>query len=156
MIHVHIRDRTAFCGKSDYIVCGNTNQQMLISFDEEWNDIRQKQAILYPVGKGKPICAVTFEGNVCALPLLSDVREISIEITGGNLCTAVPFRVPCLLSVLDAPSKPASDTEDIYNIFMEQLARHKSPKQSLLLCDSSGYLLMDSLGQLLETEEVYA
>lgn len=115
IIDVTIRDKIATADPSSLYVCGNSDYVVAFDFDEEWNEHENKTARF---SYGTDYVDVVFRGNVCSVPILSDVYGFKVGVFAGDLRTSTPAYVPAKKSILCEGGSPAAPTDDVYSQLM--------------------------------------
>lgn len=96
-LHITVKDKIATYKKRDgVIVCGNSDYQIVFTFDEEWNGITSKKARFIWNGE---VHDVTFSGTTCTVPVISDATSVMVGVHAGALSTT-PTVIPCKKSIL--------------------------------------------------------
>lgn len=97
-LHIDVADKVASYHKEDgSIICGNADYQIEFAFDEEWSAHETKTA-RFIIG-GVPV-EVDFTGNICAVPIVSRVYEITVGVYVENALATTKAVIPCTLSIL--------------------------------------------------------
>lgn len=97
-LHIAVTDKIATYKQRDgIIVCGNSDYQIVFTFDDEWNDYTQKTARFIVNGT---FTDVNFTGDTCPVPILTGTLEVSIGVYAGTLSTTTPAKIPCVESIL--------------------------------------------------------
>ncbi len=116
-INLMVRDKVAVADNTLYI-CGNSDFSLEIDFDAEWNEFPTKTARFVYGGEYQD---VVFQGNVCPVPVLSNVHRFYVGVFAGNLRTTTPAYVSAQRSILCGSGAPAAPPDDVYNQIMELL-----------------------------------
>lgn len=83
------------------IVCNNTNYQIQFTFDEEWDAHETKTArFIWQRGDDKHFADAPFTGDTVDMPILQEVRWVSVGVYAGDLHTTAPAKIKCVYSVL--------------------------------------------------------
>jgi len=115
-ISVAVRNKIAsYPGKTAY-VCGNSDFVVVFDFDEEWGEFPEKTARFIHSGEHTD---VVFEGNRCAIPIISNTLTIKVGVFAGDLRTTTPAYIPARKSILCGGGAPAAPANDVYNQLME-------------------------------------
>lgn len=118
IIHVSVKNKIAVqTGEVSYI-CGNSGYTVEFAFDDEWNDYETKTARFIYDGK---ITDVVFTGNVCAVPVISNVIIFAVGVFAGNLQTTTPAFISAKKSILCGGGSPADPPDDVYNQIIDML-----------------------------------
>lgn len=116
-INISVENKIAESDGSSYI-CGNSDFVVNFAFDSEWDAYGTKTARFSYNGS---YVDVVFDGNQCAIPIISDTYALFVGVYAGNLHTTTPARVPCKKSILCGSGSPAAPTPDVYNQIMDKL-----------------------------------
>ena len=103
VIAVSIENRIASCVSGEYI-CGNSDFVLAFSFDSEWDSHNSKTARFKHNGTHTD---VIFTGNICPIPIISDVIMFSVGVFAGSLKTTTPAFVRAKKSILCGGTKPS-------------------------------------------------
>lgn len=123
-VNIEVTNRHAKTVGAPVLVCNNTGDKVVFTFDEEWSGVEQKTARFVFIRAGKAIFQeVDFTGDTVEIPPLSHVREVKIGVYAGALTTTTAARVPCEPSIL---CEVGEDTANAY-----ELGRQKE-RESLL------------------------
>ena len=96
-LHIAVIDKKAIYQKRDgAIVCGNSDYQLALTFDSEWDAYPEKTARFITNGKRED---VTFTGTTCHVPVLSNTDVCIVGVFAGELSTT-PVAIPCIRSIL--------------------------------------------------------
>lgn len=128
---ITIENRIARVMGSPQIVCGNSDDTVTFAFDAEWDAYDAKNARFQYLRDGALQHEdVDFNGNICAVPLLTDVDFVEIGVSAGEIRTTTPARVPCIRCITDIPAEDYEAPQDIYNELLDALqeALHPLPK----------------------------
>lgn len=83
------------------IVCGNSDYEILFSFDSEWDKHTTKTArFSFLQGGTKTHIDVKFEGSACNVPILSNTKSVEVGVYAGALYTTTPCLIKCERSIL--------------------------------------------------------
>lgn len=97
-LHIIVADKIATYQKRDgFIVCGNSDYQLVFTFDEEWDAFPEKKARFNYSGMSTD---VPFTGDTCPVPILRNTELVSVGVYAGDLCTTTPADIPCVRSIL--------------------------------------------------------
>lgn len=114
-ILIKVRDKIAERISGEY-VCGNSDFVAVFDLDEEWGAYDTKTA---RIDIGDEYFDIVFNGNQCAIPILSDIHSFYIGVFAGNLKTTTSAYVPARKSILCKSGSPAAPSEDVYAQIME-------------------------------------
>lgn len=121
-LQIDVNDKIAtLVDKSQYIVCGNNDYEIVFNFDEDWNDYNVKTALFVFAHETVP---VVFEGNTCDGVAIYDSFCCYIGVIAGDIRTTTAATVPCIMSISDLGNTPAPPTEDVYNQIMALLNKY--------------------------------
>lgn len=96
-LHITVKDKIATYKKRDgVIVCGNSDYQIVFTFDEEWNSKTTKTARFVWNGEHHDF---TFTGTTCTVPVISDATSVAVGVYADELSTT-PTIIPCKRSIL--------------------------------------------------------
>lgn len=118
-IAVRIRDKIAQKTCETVYVCGNSDFVINFDFDEEWNAHEAKTARFDK--KDGTFVDIVFTGNVCNMPILSNVYGFNVGVFAGNLRTTTPAYVPAKKSILCGSGVPDDPAPDVYAQIMARL-----------------------------------
>lgn len=97
-LHVIISNKVAtYLQRDGYIVCGNSDNQIEFTFDDEWDAYERKTARFIWNGKYKD---VEFEGTLCPVPIVANTEQLEVGVYVEDLSTTTSAVIPCRLSVL--------------------------------------------------------
>lgn len=117
-INITVRDRIAKADRTVYI-CGNSDFTIKFDFDAEWQEYATKTARFH--SDDDTYNDVVFDGNVCTVPVLSNIYNFKVGVFAGNLRTTTPAMVSAKKSILCESGVPAAPQDDVYNQIMEKL-----------------------------------
>lgn len=115
-ITLQITNKIATCLTDLPIVCGNSDYVAEFRFDEEWNEHYVKTARFKVNGE---YTDVVFEGNECAIPIITNAKHVWMGVFAGELSTTTPAIVHCKPSILDGEDVPAPPRDDVYSQIVE-------------------------------------
>lgn len=111
-LHVSVRDKVASYSERDgKVVCGNTDYQIVFTFDSEWDAYPEKTARF--IWNGKYI-DVPFTGNICTMPMVYDTFTCLIGVYVKDFETTTSARIECLKSILCVDSVRDNESDKIY------------------------------------------
>lgn len=150
-LYIDIANKQAtFSRRYGEVVCGNTDYQVLFTFDAEWDDFPAKTARFKWNGKHQDI---TFTGDTCAVPRVSDTALLEVGVyakvevfpsIGGEsyiaeLSTTTPAKIPCLRSILCGTSvETGGDAGDIQ---LQEKTEYARVNGTYEITPDSGYAL---------------
>lgn len=117
-IKISVKNKIAAKKDRTEYICGNSDFNILFTFDAEWDAYETRTARFAYNGS---YVDVVFEGNQCAVPVISDTYHFSVGVYAGDLHTTTPAYVPCKKSILCCGGVPADPPEDVYAQIMELL-----------------------------------
>lgn len=116
-INVTVTNKAAFANDVLYI-CGNSDFIVNFDFDDEWDEFDTKTARFIHNGQ---YTDVVFQGNQCAMPIISNTHKIYVGVFAGNLRTTTPAIIMAKKSILCGSGSPAAPSDDVYNQIMERI-----------------------------------
>lgn len=121
ILEVNVKNKIPSTSTDYRIVCGNSDYVISFTFDEEWNEYVVKTARFSYVTKGEEKYQdVVFEGNECAVPVLSDTSMVKIGVFAGDLHTTTPCIVMCDKSIICGDGIPEEPPENVYAQILEK------------------------------------
>lgn len=117
-INITVRDRIAKADRTVYI-CGNSDFTIKFDFDAEWQEYATKTARFH--SDDGTYIDVVFDGDVCTVPVLSNIYNFKVGVFAGNLRTTTPALVSAKKSILCGSGVPAAPPDDVYSQIMELL-----------------------------------
>ncbi len=116
-INITVKNKVAKgCRKS--IVCDNSDYVIKFEFDEEWADFTTKTARFIWNNQYRD---VVFEGDSCAVPIITSASYFSVGVFAGDLKTTTPAVFSCRKSILSEAGTPSEPTPDVYTEIMRLL-----------------------------------
>lgn len=112
VINITIRGKIAVYTDDVVYVCGNSDYIIHFDFDAEWNEHEYKTARF--ITDDGSYTDVVFQGNECAVPVLSNTYKIKVGVFAGNLSTTTPATISAKKSILCGSGTPAAPAEDVY------------------------------------------
>ena len=109
VIEITVRDKIATTRGAGVYICGNSDFMVNFDFDEEWDLFPEKTARFIHNGR---FTDVLFQGNQCAIPLISNTFVFKVGVYAGELHTTTPATVVCKKSILCGSAKPDSPAPD--------------------------------------------
>jgi len=92
-----------------YVVCDNSDYVVKFTFDSDWDEYTTKiMRIVFPTGE---YTEVTFDGDECALPVVSNQSSLDVGVYAGEIQTTTPARIYCKKSILSSGSSAAKPYE---------------------------------------------
>lgn len=96
-LHITVVDKIAtYIQRDGTIVCGNSDYQIVFTFDNEWNKYTTKTARFRWGGENHD---VTFNGTICPVPVISDATAVIVGVFVDEL-SSTPVIIPCKRSIL--------------------------------------------------------
>lgn len=117
-IEVWVRNKVAKADSTVY-VCGNSDFSVHFDFDETWAAHTTKTARF--VCDNDTYKDVIFDGDTCAMPVLSNTHKVRVGVFAGNLYTTTPALIGAKKSILCIFGVPAAPADDVYNQIMTKL-----------------------------------
>lgn len=115
-INISIKDKIAVADKSALYICGNSDFVINFAFDEEWEaHITKTARFIF----NDSFIDVVFEGNQCAMPVISNTYNIQVGVFAGNLHTSTPAHISAKKSILCETNPPADPAPDVYAQMVE-------------------------------------
>ncbi len=97
VINIRVTDHVAEQTDKTVYICGNNDYEVNFKFDAEWDEIETKTArFIY----GEKYIDVSFTGNTCAVPVMTDTRWFKIGVYSDEIRTTTSVRIGCLKSIL--------------------------------------------------------
>ena len=130
LLHIDVVNKIATYRKRDgYIVCGNSGYQIQFAFDSEWSAYSEKTARFIWNGE---YTDVDFTGNICTVPVLHNITEVTVGVYAGDLSTTTPAVIDCYRSILCEGVRPSVESDRSYaNEAKEAADRAESAAQIL-------------------------
>lgn len=99
LLHIDVVNKVATYQKRDgCIVCGNSGYQIEFSFDSEWDNVNDKQAVL--IANGTPQYVDITDG-VCDVPRINNADKVIVGVhSEGAEMTTTGTEIPCKKSIL--------------------------------------------------------
>ncbi len=121
-IKIQIENKHATVVDTPVIVCGNSDYSVEFIFDDEWATADVKTArFVYVRGGLVRYEDVVFSGNTAPVPVLANIKEVSVGVFAGDLLTTTPAKIPCEPSIRCGTGAPAEPTPAQYDQIMELL-----------------------------------
>ncbi len=120
IINISVKNKIAQSENNEFIVCNNSDYELLFDFDNEWEKYESKTATV-TLSDGTYI-AVLFEGNICKLPPLPNTTFCMIGVCATkqlenatmSISTSVSTVVNCFETQLDDEGNALPPDHDIY------------------------------------------
>lgn len=94
--HITVTNRVAhYLQRDGYIICDNSDYTITFTFDSEWEAHTTKTARF--IWNGEYV-DVTFNGNECPVPAISNATEVIVGVFAGEL-SSTPVIIPCEKSI---------------------------------------------------------
>ena len=95
-LHIVVNNKVAtYLTRDGEIVCGNSDYNIVFSFDSEWNAYKTKTARFEWNGKA---VTVEFTGNTVKVPILSNTTRLKVGVYVEEMSTTTSAEIPCLIS----------------------------------------------------------
>ncbi len=132
-IPVHVKNRVAWSEWMGFIVCGNGDYTITFTFDEEWGEDTAKTAFFkYRTDEGMRHKKQPFIGNTVEVPILSNIREVEVGVSFGDIATTTGAPLRCVPSVrCEAGEESEYEKErfdELMQLFNDWLHEHKNLK----------------------------
>lgn len=120
-IKINVVGKIATAEGSPYIVCGNSNDTILFTFDSEWQSYAAKTArFIYEVDGEEKFTEVAFTGTTCRIPELYNIKKVEVGVYAGDTLSTTRCKINCKTSILDGEGSGEGTAheepgEDIYN-----------------------------------------
>lgn len=115
-IKITVRNKIAENASRTEYVCGNSDFVIDFDFDAEWDAYEGKTARFIYSGGYQDI---VFQGNQCAVPVISNTHTILCGVYAGDLHTTTPALIPARKGILCGDPPPADPPPDVYAQLME-------------------------------------
>ena len=120
-IYIVIKDRVAEVlsdrGRKPLLVCGNLDNRIVFTFDEEWLEKKEKVArFVYRTcnGHGSTVCCdVPIVGNSVIVPFFQNVSELWVGVIAEGEITTSATRIACIPSISGVPAEECEKGEAI-------------------------------------------
>ena len=149
-IEVSVRQKKARAPLDAYIVCGNSDYQLAVDFDGEWDAYPTKTARFV---WGRTFEDMVFTGNIVPVPVLADASMCAVGFFAGDIRTTTPTYISAVRSITSSDGVPAPPRKDVYAQIMELLNTllnggigGSGPPGTLLYVDESGKYAFLTLG----------
>ena len=110
-LHVSIVDKVATFQKRDGdIVCGNSDYELVFTFDSEWDEYPTKIARF--IWNGLHTDVKINADNTCPVPMLRNTAELTIGAYAEGIATTTPARIDCVRSILCGDEAPTEEDEN--------------------------------------------
>lgn len=127
IIHINVKEKIAKGNKDEFIVCNNSDYEILFDFDEEWQEYNHKTAIV--TLSNREFVPILFDGNKCKLPPLQNATFCKIGVMASlenddatiRISTTTPASINCLESAYDENGEILPPTDDIYQQILAKL-----------------------------------
>ena len=95
-LHIVVNNKVAtYLTRDGEIVCGNSDYNIVFSFDSEWSGYPTKTARFEWNDKA---VTVEFTGNTVKVPVLSNTTLLKVGVYVEQISTTTSASIPCLLS----------------------------------------------------------
>lgn len=96
-LHISVNDKVAtYKSRDGKIVCGNSDYQLVLNFDEEWGEHPNRTARFIWNGQHRD---VEFTGNTVEVPIITNTKKLIVGVYADSISTTA-VTIPCVLSVL--------------------------------------------------------
>lgn len=96
-LHISVADKIAtYLQRDGDIVCGNSDYQIVFTFDAEWKDTVKTARFRWSGGKRDVNIA---DDDTCTVPVINDAASVTVGVFADNLSTT-PVVIPCKRSIL--------------------------------------------------------
>ena len=127
IIHINVKEKIAKGNKDEFIVCNNSDYEILFDFDKEWEEYNHKTAIV--TLSNREFVPILFDGNKCKLPPLQNATFCKIGVMASlenddatiRISTTTPASINCLESAYDENGEILPPTDDIYQQILAKL-----------------------------------
>jgi hypothetical protein len=124
-INITVVNKVAIADGTIYI-CDNSDFLVEFEFDREWDAYEYKTARFL---HGNDHTDVLFGGNICRVPILTDINNFKIGVFAGDLSTSTPAVVYAKKSILSGSGYPAPPSADVYNQILAILNGIDTPSE---------------------------
>ena len=108
-LHIAVDNKVAtYLQRDGEIVCGNSDYQIVFTFDADWDAYDTKTARFIWNGKHMD---VPFTGNECQVPIIKNTDEVKVGVYAGDIFTTTPATIPCKRSIL-CGDEPAAEMNE--------------------------------------------
>lgn len=117
-INISVQNKVAMADGTIYI-CDNSDFLVEFDFDREWDAYEYKTAGFV---HGTDHTDVLFAGNICRVPILTNINNFKIGVFAGDLSTSTPAIVYAKPSILCGMDRfPAPPSPNVYNQILAML-----------------------------------
>lgn len=98
-LHIDVVNKIAtYQTRDGCIVCGNSGYKIEFNFDNEWDNINDKQAVLNYKGT---ITRVPIVDGVCDVPIIRNTEKVLVGVHSESAgVTTTGTEIPCKKSIL--------------------------------------------------------
>ena len=99
--HIIVANKVAtYLQRDGYIVCGNSDNQIEFTFDDEWKAYNTKTVRFIWNGKYKDVKVTG--SNIFKVPVVDNTEKVTVGVyvEGENMSTTTPATIPCQRSIL--------------------------------------------------------
>ena len=120
-IQINVVGKIATAVGDPYIVCGNSSDTILFTFDSEWKSYATKTArFIYEIDGKEKFTDVAFTGTTCRIPDFYNIKKVDIGVYAGDMLSTTRCKINCKSSILDGEGSEEGNAhdepgEDIYN-----------------------------------------
>lgn len=127
IININVKEKIANGYKDQFIVCNNSDYEILFDFDNEWEKYDNKTAIV--TLSNREFVPILFQGNKCQLPPFPNVMFCKIGVTASienadetiTISTTTPATINCLESATDENGEILPPSDSIYQEILAKL-----------------------------------
>lgn len=114
---ISIKNRISLYTGKKQLVCGNSDYELVFTFDDEWSGETYKTAYIWYVAEDGSVGLhpILFQGERCRVPLVPDAVKILVGVRAGNLMTTTNAEILCQRTGLDSSTIQPAPPEDLYN-----------------------------------------
>lgn len=96
-LHITVTDKIAnYMSRDGEIVCGNSDYQIVFTFDSEWEEHSKRKARFVWNGERHD---QEFTGNTCPVPIITDASSVIVGVYAGDELSSTPVIIPCKRSI---------------------------------------------------------
>jgi hypothetical protein len=123
VIKIDVKQKIASVEGTPIIVCGNSDYTMSFTFDDEWNDEKNKVARFRFKKFGlKKFIDMPIHDDTCRVPKLVGIGLVRVGVYAGNLKTTTGAKIECQKSILcDDAEEMAEPFENLYDELHSEL-----------------------------------
>ena len=120
-LQINVAGKIATAVGSPYIVCGNSNDTILFTFDSEWQSYSAKTArFIYEIDGEEKYTEVAFSGTTCKIPVFYNIKKVEVGVYAGDTLSTTRCKINCRASILDGEGTEHEEpAADVYNQIVE-------------------------------------